>query len=239
VLKSIRPFTSLEQVRKQVIRAQYDKGVVNAKPVKSYPQDLQDCQRKKGKELSQTSSIETFVALKLFVDNWRWAGVPFFLRTGKRMADSKVFISVCFKDLPQPAVFESHQNWVFLGIKPECLSIETTIKRPEVGAGILEAHTHQKILNAHLREIGDPLEDAYEELLLNVIRGDRSLFLHIDEVLASWQVVDPILKGWQEDSDIPLHKYHAGMWGPHESDSLFEEPPIAPPKRTWRNSLNR
>ncbi|MGH8596415.1 MAG: glucose-6-phosphate dehydrogenase, partial [Gammaproteobacteria bacterium] len=182
VLKSVRPIAK-SAVHAQAFRAQYARGTCGGAPVAAY--------REEGK-VSMNSVTETYAALKVYIDNWRWRGVPFYLRTGKRMSEARSMVSICFKHPPLQFfrgtnVERLHSNWVVLGIQPEeTLRIEISAKEPG-----LEMRTRQLSLDAHFRDERHESTDAYEDLLLDVIRGDRSLFLRYDEVEYAWRVVDP------------------------------------------------
>jgi glucose-6-phosphate 1-dehydrogenase len=222
VLKSIRPIPP-NAVHAQTFRAQYTTGLVQDQKVKGYLQE---------DKVPKHSVTETYAAMKLFVDNWRWAGVPFYLRTGKRLAEAQSMISICFKQPPQQ-FFRSSQiqrmrpNWILLGIQPtECIKAEMTVKEPG-----LEMNTRQISMDASFRKDDDVQKEAYEELLLDVIKGDRSLFLRYDEVEYAWRVVDPILRVWAMERDY-ISTYPAGSWGPKESRRLFEKE-----DQRWRHSL--
>ena len=223
VLKSIRPIPPGD-VQAHAFRAQYSQGDIGGMPVAGYLQE---------EGVAADSSSETYAALKLYVDNWRWRGVPFYLRTGKRMAARHSLVSICFRHPPQQffrgtQAGQIRQNWILLGIQPcECLRMEMTVKEPG-----LEMRTRQTSLDASLLVDGDIHTDAYEELLLDVIDGDRSLFLRYDEVEQAWGVVDPVLRSWADRRDnIP--NYPAGSWGPIESRRLFEKE-----EHYWRHSLD-
>ena len=223
VLKSIRPIPA-HAVHAQTSRAQYTSGLVKGEKVKGYLQE---------DKVPTDSVTETYAALKIFLDSWRWAGVPFYLRTGKRMANDQSMVSICFKDPPQQ-FFRASQlqkirpNWVLLGIQPsECLNVEMTVKEPG-----LEMYTRQTTLNASFRAKDEAFIDAYEELLLDVIKGDRSLFLRYDEVEYAWRIVDPILRVWAMERDY-ISTYPAGSWGPKGSQRLFEKE-----GQGWRRSLS-
>lgn len=223
VLKSLRPIPE-EKVDEYAFRAQYTAGVVAGKPVPGYLEEA---------GIPPHSRTETYAAMKLFVDNWRWRGVPFYLRTGKRLAEKQSLISICFRHPPQQFFRDLHQgpmkqNWIILGIQPcECLRMEVTVKEPG-----LEMQTRQRSLDAQLRTPRETPIDAYEELLLDVIDGDRSLFLRYDEVEWAWKAVDPVIRHWQQDPG-PVPTYPAGTWGPPESRRLFEKP-----GQHWRHSLD-
>ena len=222
VLKAVRPIEP-GAVTTQTYRAQYTAGDVAGVRVPAYREEAR---------VSPHSVTETYAALKVYIDNWRWRGVPFYLRTGKRMAEARSMVSICFKHPPLQFfrgthVDRLHSNWVILGIQPEeSLRVEITAKEPG-----LEMRTRQLSLDAHFRESEQEKTDAYEDLLLDVIRGDRSLFLRFDEVEYAWRVVDPVLSAWAEEStDIPT--YPAGSWGPRESRRIFDRD-----EHRWRHTL--
>ena len=222
VLKSIRPIPK-SAVHAQAFRAQYSRGHVKNKPVAGYLEEA---------GIPHHSTTETFAAIKLFIDNWRWRNVPFYLRTGKRMSGSHSLISIRFKHPPQQLFRETQieeipPNWLLLGIQPDqCIRAEVQIREPGIG---MRTRTSQ--LDASTcRATGYQL-DAYEALLLDVIEGDHSLYLRSDEVHWAWKVVDPILKVWAMERDF-IHTYPAGSWGPVESNRLFERE-----DQSWRNSL--
>ncbi len=223
VLKSIRPIPK-KAVHAHAFRAQYSNGIINGKPVKSYLQE---------ENVPAESITETYAAMKLYVDNWRWRGVPFYLRTGKRMAKAQSSISICFRHPPLQFFRDTHmkcltQNWILLGIQPEeCIRIEMTVKEPG-----LEMRTRTSSLDASFRNENESQTDAYEDLLLDVIKGDRSLFLRFDEVEYAWRIVDPILQTWAVERDF-ITTYPAGSWGPKETRRLFDKE-----NQFWRHSLD-
>ena len=223
VLKSVRAIPQAA-VNAHAYRAQYGEGRIDQQTVAGYLQE---------ENIPADSVTETYAALKLYIDNWRWRGVPFYLRTGKRMARSQSMVSICFHHPPQQffrdtQVQRMRQNWVLLGIQPcECLRMEMTVKEPG-----LEMRTRQTSLDASLRENDEVLTDAYEELLLDVIDGDRSLFLRYDEVEYAWRVVDPVLRVWSSERDY-ISTYPAGSWGPEASRRLFDKE-----DQHWRHTLD-
>ncbi|MCL7420071.1 MAG: glucose-6-phosphate dehydrogenase [Methylobacter sp.] len=222
VLKSIRPIPK-EAVHAHAFRAQYAKGSINGEKVPGYLQEA---------HIPPDSVTETYAAMKLYVDNWRWRGVPFYLRTGKRMARAQSVISICFRHPPLQffrgtEVSCMNPNWILLGIQPEeCIRIEMTIKEPG-----LEMRTRMSTLDASLRQQHETSHDAYEDLLLDVLTGDRSLFLRFDEVEYAWRIIDPILQTWAVERDY-IATYPAGSWGPPESRRLFDKE-----GQFWRSSL--
>lgn len=222
VLKSIRPI-SKQAVNACAFRAQYSEGVFNGKKIKGYLQEA---------NVPKDSVTETYAAMKLYIDNWRWRDVPFYLRTGKCMAEGQSNISICFKQ-PPLQFFQNTQlqcmnpNWLLLGIQPEeCIRMEMTVKEPG-----LEMRTRIRSLDASFRNDNESHTDAYEDLLLDVIEGDRSLFLRFDEVEYAWRIVEPILQKWAIERDF-ITTYPAGSWGPTECQRLFETD-----KQYWRSSL--
>jgi glucose-6-phosphate 1-dehydrogenase len=223
VLKSIRPIPK-KAVHAHAFRAQYSAGTINGKPVKAYLQE---------DNVPPESITETYAAMKLYVDNWRWRGVPFYLRTGKRLAKAQSTISICFRHPPLQFFRDTQmecmtQNWILLGIQPdECIRIEMTVKEPG-----LEMRTRTSSLDASFRNENESSTDAYEDLLLDVIKGDRSLFLRFDEVENAWRIVDPILQTWATERDY-ITTYPAGSWGPKETKRLFDKD-----NQWWRHSLD-
>ena len=221
VLKSIRPIAK-EAVHAHAYRAQYANGSVNGEHVNGYLQES---------GISAESITETYASMKLYVDNWRWQGVPMYLRTGKRMKKAQSVISICFRQPPLHFFRDTEincmsQNWVLLGIQPEeCVRIEMTVKEPG-----LEMKTRTSSLDASFRNPDEKAIDAYEDLLLDVLKGDRSLFLRFDEVEEAWKIVDPILQTWTSERDY-VATYPAGSWGPEDS-RLFDKE-----SQKWRTSL--
>lgn len=213
VLKSVRPIPP-NAVHSQSFRAQYTAGSIRGEKVKGYLEE---------DGVPSDSVTETYAALKLYVDNWRWRGVPFYLRTGKRMAEGVSSIMIRFRQPPTQFFRDTHiqqmeRNWLVLGIQPcECLRIELTAKEPG-----LEMETRQVSLDAGFRAQDDVYADAYEGLLLDIMEGDRSLFLRYDEVEYAWRIVDPILRTWSVERDF-ITTYPAGSWGPEDSRRLFEK----------------
>ncbi len=159
--------------------------------------------------------------------------MPFYLRTGKRLAETNSLISIRFKHPPQQlfrhtAIEQLKPNWILLNIQPnECMRVEIQVKQPG-----LEMRTQTERLDASTCTIGASHIDAYEALILDVVEGDHSLFLRYDEVNWAWQVVDPVLKLWATERDY-IHTYAAGTWGPHEANRLFDRD-----DQDWRSGLD-
>ncbi|MEQ1531047.1 MAG: glucose-6-phosphate dehydrogenase [Methylococcales bacterium] len=221
VLKSIRPIAK-EAVHACAFRAQYAKGSIKGEKVNGYLQE---------DKVPANSVTETYASMKLYIDNWRWRGVPIYMRTGKRLAKAQSSISICFRHPPLQFFRDTHvqdmnPNWVLLGIQPEeCIRMEMTVKEPG-----LEMKTRVCSLDASFRNEDEKAVDAYEDLLLDVLKGDRSQFLRFDEVEYAWRIVDPILQKWAIERDH-IATYTAGSWGPEDS-RLFDKE-----GHYWRSSL--
>ena len=222
VLRSIRPI-SRRSVHAHAFRAQYKAGMVDGHQVRGY-------QDEEGVE--PDSITETFVAGKFYIDNWRWRGVPFYLRTGKRLKNPMSMIALRLRHPPQQLFRETpletlEPNWIVLSIQPEeSMHMEIHAKQPG-----LDMRTRVVKLNAGFRKPDENPLDAYEALLLDVIEGDRTLFIRFDEVEWAWRVVDPILKYWSQERDF-IHTYAAGGWGPLEANRLFDGEDTE-----WRNAV--
>jgi glucose-6-phosphate 1-dehydrogenase len=220
LLQSIRPIDKAN-LNKQAFRAQYKEGHVPARDghsehVKGYID-----------ELGKPSSVETYAAIKLFIDNPRWKGVPFYVRTAKRMHEGSTAISIRFKKAPMELKEGQQQNWLILSIQPkESLKLEMQTKVPG-----LDIATRSISMDGQLRQATDDSVDSYETLLLNLMEGDASLFLHIDEVQAQWKLIDPIVETWAADK-TPVHQYPAGSRDPKESGVIFESE-----DQFWRYSI--
>src|SRR6202020_2663139 len=199
VLQSIRPFTA-ESIWKMVIRGQYGPGTVGGKQVPGYRQEP---------GVNPNSAAETFVALKLFVDNWRWSGVPFYLRTGKRLARPTTEVAIGFKKAPH-MVFQGENvesNSLVLNIQPdEGISLSFGAKAPGGHMQIRPVEMDFRYKQA----FGGGSRDAYATLINDCIRGDATLFDRADSVEAAWSLVDPILDAWQKGTPPPFPNYPAG-----------------------------
>ena len=221
VLNCLRPI-SRETFDSHVVRAQYGPGFYQGEDVPGY-------RREAG--VSQNSITETYVALKLFIDNWRWAGVPFYIRTGKRMPKRASEIAIQFKSVP-PILFNANQdqpldaNVLALSIQPnEGLSLRIATKLPGAKLKIFPV----KMDFRYGSTFGEQSPEAYERLLLDVMAGDATLFMRRDAVESSWVYVDNILNTWSGSGTRWLPEYSAGTWGPLEADRLIETD-----NRKWR-----
>ena len=222
VLKAIRPITE-DMVDSHAFRGQYASGVVDGHKMKGYLEE---------DDAPENSVTETYAAMKVYIDNWRWKDVPFYLRTGKCMPDSRATIAIRFKKPPQELfkntdIGGSHANWILMGLQPDnTIRIELQAKEPG-----LELSAHTVGLETIETEDSKHKLDAYEALILDAIIGDRSLFLRADEVDLAWKAVDPIINKWSKEQDF-IHTYKAGTWGPEEVSRIFDDP-----CHQWRNNV--
>lgn len=214
VLKALRPITGANAYTKTV-RGQYAKGIVNGKEVLGYFDE---------EGSNPDSRTETFVALKADIDNWRWAGVPFYLRTGKRLGERYSEIVIQYKTVPH-SIFSDEsnrqlqRNQLTIRLQPE-EKISLTVMNKVPGAS--EGMNLQPVdLNLSLTEAfqNKRSPEAYERLLLDVMRNDATLFMRYDEVEAAWQWVDGIMEAWNQTSERPK-EYASGSWGPTDSMAL-------------------
>ncbi|NEX61643.1 glucose-6-phosphate dehydrogenase [Noviherbaspirillum galbum] len=211
VLRSLKRFTP-QLLTQNIVRGQYRSGHVNGIAVPGY---------RKEPNANQNSRTETFVAIKAEIETWRWAGVPFYLRTGKRMADQLAEIVVRFKGIPH-SIFAQHNssfqpNSLIIRLQPdEGLQLNLMAKTPGDGMRLRPVE-----LELDFRETFKmPRMDAYERLLLDVLRGQLTLFMRSDELEAAWEWVEPILDHWEQEGDDPL-PYTAGTWGPAAASALI------------------
>jgi glucose-6-phosphate 1-dehydrogenase len=218
ILQSIRPLQP-EMVWKSVVRGQYGLGSVDGTAVPGYRQEP---------GVKPDSATETFVALKFLVDNWRWSGVPFYLRSGKRLARPGTEIAIRFKQAPH-MVFQGNNvepNSLVLNIQPdEGISLSFGAKAPGAQMEIRPVTMDFRYRQA----FGAGSREAYATLINDCIRGDATLFDRADSVEAAWGLVDPVLKAWEAGASPPFPNYPAGSQGPHAADDL-----LASEGRRWR-----
>lgn len=203
------------------VRGQYNTGEIDGQPVAAYRQEP---------DVSTESDIETYVALKLAIENWRWAGVPFYIRTGKRLANRKTQIAIKFKETPAALLRDTQMkkpapNWLLLRIQPdEGISFEFGAKIPGPTMSLGDVRMDFKYKDY----FGTAPETGYETLLYDVMIGDATLFQRADNIEAGWQVVQPVLDYWAEHKpEFP--NYAAGSQGPAEADELLTHD-----GRAWR-----
>jgi glucose-6-phosphate 1-dehydrogenase len=221
ILRSLKRINGNE-APKLTVRGQYKAGASSGGAVKGYAE-----------ELGAESDTETFVALKAEIANWRWAGVPFYLRTGKRLAERVSEICIQFKPVPH-SIFEESAgtvtaNQLVIRLQPdEGVKQWMMIKDPGPG-GMRLRHIPLDMSFADAFEVRNP--DAYERLIMDVVRGNQTLFMRRDEVEAAWEWIDPIQHSWVNNQVTP-QSYTAGTWGPSSSIALIERD-----GRTWHESM--
>ena len=215
IVKALRPI-DVSSVKDHVVRGQYSQGVIDGQSVPGYF-DEDGCE-------TQGSDTETFVALKAHVDNWRWSGVPFYLRTGKRMPDKVTEIIIQYKALPHHIFGEGESaepNRLIIRLQPnEGIEMTMVSKRHSLRDKLsLQTHT----LNFDFREDGevDRIPDAYERLFLDAINGDPSLFVGREEIEESWRWCDQLMAACEE-CGVKVNTYQAGSWGPSKSELLID-----------------
>lgn len=224
ILQAIQPL-SPEEVLTNTVRGQYGNGIVGGQQVPAYRDEP---------SVAPQSTTETFVALKLHVDNWRWAGVPFYLRTGKRLAKRVTEITIHFKRAPfvlfrQTPVEKLTPNLLVLRIQPdETISLRFSAKVP----GPLVRLDNVDMQFNYQDRFGAALSTGYERLLYDCMLGDATLFQRADMVEAGWRVITPIIDVWKALPPRSFPNYAAGTWGPKEADEL-----LARDGRAWRVSL--
>lgn len=221
VMRSFRPI-SFDEVDKYAVRAQYSAGFVAGKSVPAYRAEP---------NVNPASATETYAALKIFIDNWRWADVPFYIRSGKRLAKRVSEISIQFRRVPHllfgvRASDDIQPNLLSLQIQPdEGISLKFSAKLPGTTMQIRPV----KMQFQYGESFGGVSPSAYETLLHDCMMGDNSLFTRNDAVEISWEFVDPILERWKQDGARGLAFYEAGSWGPAEADAFIEGD-----KRRWQ-----
>jgi glucose-6-phosphate 1-dehydrogenase len=221
VLRGVKPMTPAE-VAANTVRGQYVSGWVEGEKVPSYRDEA---------KVRPDSETETFAALKLVVDSWRWAGVPFYIRTGKALPSRVTEVSVQFKRAPlalfaRAGVPQVEPNVLAIRVQPdEGILLRFGAKVP--GQGLQIRNVNMDFRYGSSFAVDSP--DAYETLLLDAMVGDASLFTRDDEVERAWEILEPVLEAWRSGSGGPLHFYGAGTWGPPAADELLERD-----GRAWR-----
>jgi glucose-6-phosphate 1-dehydrogenase len=214
VIRSLRPM-SPDTVEQLSVRGQYGSGAVGGEPVRGYAD-----------ELGKPSGTETFVALKAHIDNWRWAGVPFYLRTGKRMPERTSEILIQFRPVPH-SIFTSkgrglEPNTMLIRIQPqENIQLQVMAKQPGLDRHGLNLREVALDVSLSTEAAGQRRRIAYERLLLDLIEGDPTLFVRRDEVEAAWTWIDSINQAWAQ-ANVPARPYTAGTWGPSAAIALIE-----------------
>ena len=212
VMQAIHPIDAAH-VDEVAVRAQYGSGFVGGRPVPGYRDE---------KGVDPNSRTETYAALRLGIDNWRWAGVPFFLRTGKRLAKRVSEIAIRFHRTPhmifRRAPAGVAPNVLVIRIQPdEGISLTVTAKSPGPDLNLAPVTLDFD----YGKEFGAESPEAYERLILDAIHGDATLYARGDWVEHAWQILTPVLEGWERDTISPIPTYEAGSWGPTEADEFF------------------
>jgi len=216
VFQSLRPIQKSE-VNQMVVRGQYTKSQIQDEIIPGYRDE---------EHVDPFSRTETYLAMKVFVENWRWGGIPFYIRTGKRLPTRVTEVVIHFK--PTPHILFQHKdqphtapNQLIIRIQPdEGILLTFGMKRPGAGSEVEKVN-----MDFHYSELGHPsVPDAYERLLLDCMWGDATLFARGDAVEACWQFIDPILQEWQENPNETIYGYPAGTWGPRQANRLIESP---------------
>lgn len=226
VLQALRPIAEGD-VSVKTVSGQYRSGAVDGHPVPGYQDEL----NAEAGDGAEESSTETFVVIKAEIENWRWAGVPFYLRTGKRLPKRSSEIIIQFRPVPhsifEPGAGEVVANRLVIRLQPdEGVTLSLMTKDPGPG-GLRLRSAPLNLSFAETFKVRYP--DAYERLLMDVVRGNPTLFMRRDEVEAAWSWVEPILDGWQNTSERPK-AYTAGTWGPSAAIALIERD-----GRTWHD----
>jgi len=214
VFQSLRPVNE-KDVDECVIRGQYTQSHIKNELVKGYREE---------KGVDPNSRTETYLALKFHIDNWRWGGVPFYIRTGKKLPARVTEVVIHFKNTPHP-LFGVHDhevpnNQLVIRIQPdEGILLKIGMKIPGAGFRVQPVN-----LDFHYDQLADVhLPSAYERLLLDCMQGDATLYARGDAVEKAWEFVQPILNAWKNNPDIPIYGYPAGTWGPDVADQLIDE----------------
>lgn len=220
VFQSLQPVME-ENVGKNVIRGQYIGSRIRGECVTGYRHE---------KDVDINSRTETYVAMKFFINNWRWGGVPFYIRTGKRLPTRVTEVVIHFKQTPhhlfQRVVNKLSGNQLIIRIQPdEGILLKFDMKEPGAGFNVKNVN-----MDFHYKDLADVrVPSAYERLLYDVMTGDSTLFSRDDEVETAWKFIEPIQKAWRNNPDIKVYGYPAGTWGPEPSNELIEGEGL-----TWR-----
>lgn len=214
VLHALRPIKG-KDVAENVIRGQYISGQIGDEVQEGYRQE---------NGVAPNSKTETFVAMKVHLDNWRWSDVPFYIRTGKQLPARVTEVVIHLKPAPhqlfKQLCLTEPNNMIILRIHPDAgVAIDFGMKIP--GAGFKVQNVNMAFHYSDLAE--KKISEAYERLLLDCMIGDSTLYARADAVKASWKFVDPILQAWKTNPEIPMYFYESGTWGPNESNKLFKD----------------
>jgi glucose-6-phosphate 1-dehydrogenase len=219
VLESMRPFPP-DAIDDWAVRGQYGPGVVGGKGVAGYREE---------KKVDPRSSTPTYAAIRIAIDNWRWGGVPFYLRSGKRLGKRVTEVAIEFKQVPHrffsQASGELLPNVLRLHIQPdEGVSLKFGVKIPGTVLQIQSVY-----MDFPYSKLGAPIAGGYERLLLDVTHGDQTLFIRGDEAEHAWEVLTPVLEAWEKSPPADFPNYAAGTFGPEAGDRFLEKD-----GRRWR-----
>lgn len=220
VFQSLSKFKD-DDIAKNVIRGQYLESKIKGKKVKGYREE---------EGVDPNSKTETFAALKFYIENWRWGGVPFYIRTGKRLPTRVTEAVIHFKPTPHSLFSQKNEcdscNQLIIRIQPdEGILLKFGMKLPGAGFNVKNVN-----MDFHYTDLSvQRIPTAYERLLLDAMNGDSTLFARVDAVMNAWNFLNPVLEAWKNDHTIPVYGYPAGTWGPESADDLIEEKNM-----TWR-----
>jgi glucose-6-phosphate 1-dehydrogenase len=220
VFQSLRPIKK-EEVKTCTIRGQYQAATIKKEKIKGYREET---------GVNPESMTETYAALKFYIDNWRWGGVPFYIRTGKRLPTRVMEVVIHFKPTPHflfsQGFAPNSYNQLVIRIQPdEGILLRIGMKTPGAGFEVQNVN-----MDFHYSELSNQrIPSAYERLIYDAMKGDSTLFARTEEVLEAWKFLSPVIKAWKNDRDIPVYGYPAGTWGPEGADDLFEDKDM-----TWR-----
>jgi len=219
VFQSLRPILP-QDVKTNTIRGQYLESTIKNEKIIGYREE---------EGVNPNSNSETYAAIKFYIDNWRWGGVPFYIRTGKRLPTRVTEVVIHFKETPHflfSKGFHHNTNQLVIRIQPdEGVLLKIGMKIP--GAGF-EVQTVN--MDFHYSDLSHQrIPSAYERLIYDSMKGDSTLFARSEEVIEAWKFLSPVIEAWKNDKEIPLHGYPAGTWGPEKADDLIEDKDL-----TWR-----
>jgi glucose-6-phosphate 1-dehydrogenase len=221
--ETFKVFQSLRRINKDEaanfsVRGQYLVSTIKGKKLLGYREE---------ENVNEDSRTETFAALKFYVDNWRWGGVPFYIRAGKRLPTKVTEVVIHFKKTPHPLFAKDNaeqiSNMLVIRIQPdEGILLKFGLKTPGSGFKIQSVN-----MDFHYTDIAaEEIPTAYERLLLDCLLGDSTLFTRADAIEECWKFIDPIIEAWKEDGVIKMYGYPSGTWGPKESFDLFDDPDV-------------
>lgn len=220
VFQSLRPIRK-QDVKTQAIRGQYLASHIKKEAIPGYREE---------QGVDPHSTTETFAALKFYIDNWRWGGVPFYIRTGKRLPTRVTEVVIHFKATPH-FLFSQNEghstaNQLVIRIQPdEGILLKFGMKIPGAGFEVQNVN-----MDFHYSDLSHQrIPSAYERLLFDSIKGDSTLFARTEEVIEAWKFLSPVLEAWKTEKEIPLYGYPAGSWGPEKADDLIDDKDV-----TWR-----